>query len=588
VLWRGFDGNPELYMYDLTLLPPEAPVVDWAASTSGDCPGDQAVFVLENAGPGLIANWFADEQLSTLLYADAANSFEVTPSSQDTFYAAWQNPITGCIGEATPVALQFTATDNLACDSNIVVPLDDQCIFELTTDFVFAGSFGCLGANDFEISVMDGTPGNGPIVDGPGTFVYQAFLAPGATGNFTTCWGNVTVEDLSPISLQCPGDQTIQAAAGQSSAPAFWADPLAMDNCPISLNGTHDSGDLFPVGVTQVTYTATGISGNTVGCSFSITVSSPLDLQCPDDVVVSNDPGACDAFVSIPVPALPGPGTLISSQGGPDASGVYPVGATVVTYTYFEGNDTLTCSFSVTVLDTEPPMLECASDTTLYIGGGNRDDGKPLGDDFPLGTTCVLWIAEDMAGNRDSCTMCVTVELQGSPPQITCPPDVMLFTDPDLCENNSFVMPDPIVVNDSCAPFLGLSFQPGAYGPYPKGEHTFTFFANNIFGTDSCQVTVTVEDNEPPMLLCPPDVTLNADPSDGGTVVVFDDFQASDNCPMTILDCSHQTGDFFPCGETVVECVLTDMAGNTAECSFTVTVACVNLSITKTKACRIP
>ncbi|MBX2926229.1 MAG: HYR domain-containing protein [Saprospiraceae bacterium] len=599
VLWRGSDGNPELYLYDLTLLPPAAPVLDAMASVTAACSGNPAILVLQSIGAGYMAVWFDDEQMTNQLYADAANNFQPVIGSPTTYYAAWQHPVTGCIGALTPVDVQLSATDNLACNDQVAVSLNAQCEVEIMTDQLLEGMPGCLGASDFVIAVMDGDPGNGPIVDGPGNYVYTVTLAAGSTGNFTSCFGFVTAEDLIPLSIQCPDDQSITAGAGQSEAPAFWPDPVVTDNCPFGLTGTHSSGDLFPIGATEVTYTATDAGGTTAACTFFVTVAAGANLICPDDITVSNDPGSCDAFVSIPIPAAPGPGTLISSQGGADASGVYPVGATVVTYLYFEGNDTLTCSFTVTVLDTEPPVLECASDTTLFIGDGNcdninytvplpvisencplvsltgtRDDGRPLGDAFFPGTTCVLWIAEDEAGNQGSCTMCITVELQGNPPQITCPPDVMIFTDPGLCENNSFVMSEPVVVNDPCAPFLGVSFQPGAYGPYPKGEHTFTFYANNIFGTDSCQVTVTVEDVEPPVLLCPPDVTVNADPADGGAVVVFDDFQASDNCLMTVFDCSHQTGDFFPCGETVVACILTDMAGNTAECSFTVTVVC--------------
>ncbi|HRD81647.1 MAG TPA: HYR domain-containing protein [Saprospiraceae bacterium] len=752
-LWRGFDGNPELYLHDLTLLPPGAPVLDATASVTNACPGEEATLILENIGTGFIALWFDDEQMSNQLYADVANNYQPAIGSSSTYYAAWQHPITGCIGALTPVALQASATDDLACNTALSLSLNDQCEVEILTDFLLEGNFGCLGTSDFTIEVMDGNPGNGHIVDGPGTFVYTVTLASGAAGNFTSCFGTVTAVDFQPISIQCPDDQSIMAGVGQMEAPALWPEPTVISNCPATLNSTFNSGDIFPIGTTPVVYTASVGNGNTATCDFDITVlptiqadvtleagstsvevgdqfcipvtvsgfadlvafqfsmtydpallqvesvsafglpdldasnfnlaipgvisvqwldltgggislpdgatifqicftaiapgtspidftntpatiefidannteaavtlnpgtvviNTPLVLVCPNNVVVANAPGRCDNLVSIPIPILPGAGTLTTQFGNIDASGLYPVGETTIVYTFI-GSETLTCSFTVTVLDTEPPVLVCPPDDTIVAppGGCNgipfnppipqfsdncppvtlsgvRDDGRALDELFFSGVTCILWLAQDSTGNRDTCTYCITIELAGNPPQITCSPDVMLFTDPGLCENNSFVMPDPLVVNDSCATFLGVSFSTGAYGPYPKGVQTFTFYAQNDFGVDSCDVTVTVLDAEPPTLICPPNVTMNANLADGGAVVVFGDFQASDNCPMTILDCSHQTGDFFPCGETAVACVLTDMAGNTAECSFTVTVECTapcqdSLSLTPTPA----
>ena len=41
---------------------------------------------------------------------------------------------------------------------------------------------------------------------------------------------------------------------------------------------------------------------------------------------------------------------------------------------------------------------------------------------------------------------------------------------------------------------------------------------------------------------------------------------------MTLTSKSHSPGAFFPPGERTVTYVFTDGAGNTAECSFTVTV----------------
>jgi hypothetical protein len=47
---------------------------------------------------------------------------------------------------------------------------------------------------------------------------------------------------------------------------------------------------------------------------------------------------------------------------------------------------------------------------------------------------------------------------------------------------------------------------------------------------------------------------------------------ASDNCPGVGVVCSPASGASFPLGTTTVTCTATDMSGNTATCSFSVSV----------------
>ncbi|WP_318618939.1 HYR domain-containing protein [Priestia megaterium] len=46
----------------------------------------------------------------------------------------------------------------------------------------------------------------------------------------------------------------------------------------------------------------------------------------------------------------------------------------------------------------------------------------------------------------------------------------------------------------------------------------------------------------------------------------------SDNRPGVTTSCSPPSGSFFPIGTTPVTCTATDAVGNTATCSFTITV----------------
>ncbi|MET0650259.1 MAG: choice-of-anchor Q domain-containing protein [Pyrinomonadaceae bacterium] len=83
-------------------------------------------------------------------------------------------------------------------------------------------------------------------------------------------------------------------------------------------------------------------------------------LSCPDDVSVSNDPGECGAFVDYTEPDGAGCGTVTCDH--PSGS-FFPVGDTTVTCTSPVGP---TCNFTVTVTDTEAPVITTSGPVTLW------------------------------------------------------------------------------------------------------------------------------------------------------------------------------------------------------------------------------
>ncbi|MBK6929489.1 MAG: HYR domain-containing protein [Saprospirales bacterium] len=63
-----------------------------------------------------------------------------------------------------------------------------------------------------------------------------------------------------------------------------WTPPTALDDCDdatVSGPAGGDPGDFFAVGMHTITYEATDGNGNTITCSFKITVA---DMQLPDAV----------------------------------------------------------------------------------------------------------------------------------------------------------------------------------------------------------------------------------------------------------------------------------------------------------------
>jgi hypothetical protein len=92
------------------------------------------------------------------------------------------------------------------------------------------------------------------------------------------------------------------------------------------------------------------------------------------------------------------------------------------------------------------------------------------------------------------------------------------------------------------------------------------------FGT--CVATVTVVDNIAPVIACPDNMIIHLDPGACEQVISFD-VLATDNCDVTVAQIGGDfgSGDGFPIGGPyLLTYEATDDGGNTAQCSFTVTV----------------
>ena len=93
-----------------------------------------------------------------------------------------------------------------------------------------------------------------------------------------TCSFTVTVADRQAPSVVCPLNITVNTSSGQCSAvipETQLGIATATDNCDgnrvVTLTGV-PTGNLYPVGITNVTYSATDESGNSATCSQTITV----------------------------------------------------------------------------------------------------------------------------------------------------------------------------------------------------------------------------------------------------------------------------------------------------------------------------
>ncbi|MEO8516966.1 MAG: HYR domain-containing protein, partial [Flavobacterium sp.] len=108
---------------------------------------------------------------------------------------------------------------------------------------------------------------------------------------------------------------------------------------------------------------------------------------------------------------------------------------------------------------------------------------------------------------------------------------------------------------------------------FPVGITTVWVKASNTCGQDIKSFTVTVKDNQNPVITCPANIVKSNDAGICGAVATYT-VGSSDNCPGQVVTqtAGLASGSVFPMGTTTNSFLVTDASGNTNNCSFTVKV----------------
>ncbi|MFN3653099.1 MAG: HYR domain-containing protein [Armatimonadota bacterium] len=341
-------------------------------------------------------------------------------------------------------------------------------------------------------------------------------------------------------------------------------------------------------------------------------LTEPLFLDCPPSVTAENDPHLCSAALTVTTPRSNGVVQGTRSDGKP-LTDPYPVGTTVVTWTATSRQgETVTCRQTITVLDTEKPVLTVPANVTkrakpkacsarVEVAPARatdncpgvsvacvRSDGKPLTDPYPAGVTTVTCTATDASGNTATGSFTVTVT-ETVPPMLTVPRDITRPTDRDRC--TAEVEVGTPTAKDNCPGVTVTCVRSDGKpltDPYPVGVTTITCTAVDASGnTTSASYRVRVRDTQKPTCGVPENITRPADPNACTARVEIRHPQAADNCPGVKEECVRSDREPltapYPVGKTTITCTCTDASGNTATVTFTVTI-----TDTQKPTCTVP
>lgn len=201
--------------------------------------------------------------------------------------------------------------------------------------------------------------------------------------------------------------------------------------------------------------------------------------------------------------------------------------------------------------------------------------GLASGAAFPVGTTTQTFAVTDGISSFDTCSFTITVQDMQAP-AITCPSNIIVSNDAGQC--GAVVTYSTPGASDNCgSPTLTQTAGLASGAMFPLGTTTISYAATDASGnTDNCSFTVTVEDQEAPVISCPSNMTVAADSAMCGAIVTYSTPTATDNCSTASVSLvsGPVSGSMFPVGTTSVSFSATDSAGNTSViCSFDIIVS---------------
>lgn len=417
-------------------------------------------------------------------------------------------------------------------------------------------------------------------------------------GNVVSSSFNVTIRDEElPVFAAAPADIVSGNDPGECHAQISWAPATVQDNCGVSsVISSHQPGDIFPLGDTEVTITATDDNGNVNLHQFTVSIldtEAPLISNIPADFVLDNDPAQCTAVVNWQLPGISDNCGISVFSGTANSGDAFPIGTTVVEYTLVDnsGNQT-NANFSITVIDTEMPILlglpqdisvfndpgQCGANVTWDVPTPwdncelvDFDGSHEPGAFFPKGTTEVTYLVIDGMGQVTTGTFDISVDDDEAPQISGMPADRTISADAGLCSAiHSWTVPVP---SDNCEVVsFTATHEPGE--AFPVGVTQVSYTVTDSMGmTTTDQFSITVVDNENPQIIrIPSDMTVVVEEGDCTIPVSWIAPDSQDNCAIDTFSLSHASGSEFPVGMTTVEINTADIHGNTSAASFTVTV----------------
>lgn len=280
------------------------------------------------------------------------------------------------------------------------------------------------------------------------------------------------------------------------------------------------------------------------------------------------------------------------------------IGDNIVVLTVTDAcNATSSCTAIVSVIDNLPPVLSSVpANITIECSGTlpgiptvtATDNCSALvtfsetNNQSPYKTLCGsinydikrTWTATDPSGNKSTKTQVISLVDLKAPKFVDVPPAFITVDCDDDNDNNV----DPLIV-DGCdetpSLILDIKYKFNPNGCKNSYVSTYTWTAGDKCGNTAQYIQkITVEDKTPPVIVCPPNISIV---SSVPTSVSWISPKANDNCdggiPVVQISGPKSGSLFDPNTVTTIIYSATDECGNVSTCSFTVSVKKISTKV---------
>lgn len=574
------------------------------------CPIDTTVFA-DASCQGLLLDYTGD----AVVYDNCvpAGSLSVTQSPPAGTMIAADQVITLTVSGGVPNIDQSCTFNGILVDTispTITCPVatdlyvDNSCQVSLLD---YTGS-AVIGENCTGPSTVSQSPIAGTIVGVVDNNMTVTLTVVDDSGNSSQCQFTQPIFDTISPAVTCPADQNETADVNcQSSLGDYTGITGISDNCSAILNLTQSPASGTTItGTTAITMTLTDEYSNTSTCVFNVDlvdVTAPT-VTCPGSTTVSTDTGCdhtlgdytgsasgadnCTPAISLTYSQNPAPGTLLGV-------GIHTI---TITAMDLDGN-TGSCTFDVTVEDQIAPVVStCPSNQTVYadvncestigdytglVSANTTDNCSTLGNitftqspasgTLISSTTPITITVEDENMNTTSCLFNVILTDTISP-AVICPSDQNINIDAS-CQ---YIMPDltgSVGGTDNCSALGNMTISQNPAAGTTQGGITAVLItlADEQGNNATCITNMIPNDTSAPTITCPSpapvDLGVNCDytlPNYGTTALVLD------NCSGYSITQTPAPGTIVNPGMTTIDLVVTDVGGNTDQCSFVIDV----------------
>lgn len=414
----------------------------------------------------------------------------------------------------------------------------------------------------------------------PGTYFVTVTDENGCTASESVSIQSVDCNNFS-ASISAEDVSCFGMNNGTANVTAFGA------TSPVNYNWSNGETGSMIENLPAGNYSVTVIDASGCSATLNTQVQAPpalsLSFSTTNVSSANTSDGTATAIVSGGIPISGNTYNYVWSNGGTTSTiAGLMAGFYNVVVTDFNGC-TITGNIEVTAIDCQLSIqLSSENASCPNVADGSATVSEVTGGTAPLS---YLWsngatsasienlLPENYlvtVSDANGCTVAGWVPIQGidqTPPTLILVDQLVIDIenapfqfDPFSADNGSF---------DNCS-LINLSASQTIFDCSDIGQTTITISAEDANGnTSSADLPITVNDKLPPIITCPDDISI-----ENCEVIIYDLPVVEDNCGVDDIQLleGFASGNHFPTGTTLVTWQAVDEAGNSANCSFQVTV----------------